>query len=440
MGYTNNYVDRNQGMTRPKSREVARSVSELTGAFSGTQGSQIPTGRPQTGGSMASAVRMDSRLPSRGSYSQPVAPAVATTNVQGKLAQPKNGKAYNISAPTPTSHGQISASVGHPTTLSGAPTGPDQQPSKSHKRSSTVTSISEKLFGRPASSIFGGKSSTPGSPRLKQGGKRYPPTSMKDPYASMDEPRASVDSRRSISHAFRRQSDAHNIARPRRFSLLPSFSKFSSNKEQQSVEEPGPAHVDDNLINSQQAEQQAQVPQQPQRERRLSTAPAAMNDQDSEMYKDRVSISRDHQIDALNLSAQIDRQFANLHSSREGQINNVFEPTYPQSHHDNQMFGVASSTSQSLQQQGYFDAQSQGFDQDHQPPLQYDHQFENGSRPSMQAGRPPRNNILQKGHRKFADAYEFEQAPSHTSGSSGAARKVMDFFRRRGKARAGEER
>ncbi|EFR03962.1 CAMK/CAMKL/KIN4 protein kinase [Nannizzia gypsea CBS 118893] len=413
MGYTNNYADRNQG-------------------------------RPQTGGSMASAGRMESRMPSRGSYSQPVAPAVAATNVQGKLAQPKNGKAYNISGPIPASHGQISASVGHPTTVSGAPTGPAQQPPKSHKRSSTVTSISEKLFGRPASSIFGGKSSTPGSPRLKQGGKRYPPTSMKDPYASMDEPRVSVDSRRSISHAFRRQSDAHNVARPRRFSLLPSFSKFSSNKEQQGAEEPSPANVDDFLY-SQQAEQQ---PQQPQRERRLSTAPAAVpadthaaiNDQESDMYKDRVSVSRDHQIDAMNLSAQIDRQFANLHSSREGQINNAFDPTYPQTHNcDDQMFGIASS-SQPLEQQGYHDAQSQGFDQDHQPPQQYDHQFENGSRPSMQAGRAPRSNVLQKGHRKFADAYEFEQTPSHTSGSSGAARKVMDFFRRRGKARAGEER
>ncbi|KAM5440485.1 hypothetical protein McanMca71_003970 [Microsporum canis] len=452
MGYTNNYADRNQGMTRPTSRGVARSVSELTGAFSGTQGSQIPTGRPQTGGSMASAGRMESRLPSRGSYSQPVAPAVAATNVEGKLAQPKNGKPYNISAPMPVPHGQIAASVGHPTTLSGAPTGPAgpaQQTSKSHKRSSTVTSISEKLFGRPASSIFGGKSPSPGSPRLKPGGKRYPPTSMKDPYAVMDEPRASVDSRRSISHAFRRQSDAHYTSRPRRFSLLPSLSKaFSSNKEQPAAEDTSPTHVDDFLY-TQQGEQQPQ----PQRERRLSTAPAAvpsahlgqMNDQDSEMYKDRQSVSRDYQVDAMNLSAQIDRQFATLHSSQEGQINNAFEPSYPHGNQDDEMVGVASSSSQPPQIQGYPDSQTQGYGQEllQQQQLQqqqYDHPFENGSRPSMQAGRPPRNNILQKGHRKFADAYEFEKAPSHTSGSSGAARKVMDFFRRRGKARAGEDR
>ncbi|KAK2877252.1 hypothetical protein FQN49_001308 [Arthroderma sp. PD_2] len=449
MGYTNNYADRTQGMTRPKSRDVARSVSELTGAFSGTQGAQIPAGRPQTGGSMASVGRMDTRLPSRGSYSQPVAPAVAATTVQGKLAQPKNGKPYNISSPMPVPHGQIAASVGHPTTLSGLPTGPAQQPPKSHKRSSTVTSISEKLFGRPASALFGGKSSTPGSPRLRPGSKKYPPTSMKDPYAT-DEPRGSIDSRRSISHAFRRQSDALNSSRPRRFSLLPSFSKaFSSTKEQPAVEEPGPTHIDDFLF-SQQGEQQ-----QPQRERRLSTAPAAvpttgpgqMSDQDSEMHRDRTSVSRDHQVDAMNLSAQIDRQFATLHSSQDGQHNNDgLEQNYQQDHHqDDDVYGAASSSSQQPQQQrGYSDPRIQSYEQElqqhRQQQQQYDHPFENGSRPSMQAGRPPRGNVLQKGHRKFADAYDLEKAPSHTSGSSGAARKVMDFFRRRGKARAGEDR
>ncbi|KAI9888193.1 MAG: hypothetical protein M1820_010237 [Bogoriella megaspora] len=39
-------------------------------------------------------------------------------------------------------------------------------------------------------------------------------------------------------------------------------------------------------------------------------------------------------------------------------------------------------------------------------------------------------------NRRFADAYE--QSPQHgQAGSSGAARKVMDFFRRTGKGREG---
>jgi protein-serine/threonine kinase len=63
--------------------------------------------------------------------------------------------------------------------------------------------------------------------------------------------------------------------------------------------------------------------------------------------------------------------------------------------------------------------------------------YDSRSRPSMQISRP-KQGVLQKSNRKFADAYEYERDPSHHSGSSGAARKVMDFFRRRGKARAGE--
>ena len=61
-------------------------------------------------------------------------------------------------------------------------------------------------------------------------------------------------------------------------------------------------------------------------------------------------------------------------------------------------------------------------------------------RTSMQQSRQGKGpGVLQKNNRRFADAYDHEQDPSH-AGSSGAARKVMDFFRRRGKARAGDDR
>lgn len=69
-------------------------------------------------------------------------------------------------------------------------------------------------------------------------------------------------------------------------------------------------------------------------------------------------------------------------------------------------------------------------------------EYDEPSSPSQyqRSGRGPV--VLQKNNRKFADAYEPEQeatygAGGHHSGSSGAARKVMDFFRRRGKARVG---
>lgn len=62
-----------------------------------------------------------------------------------------------------------------------------------------------------------------------------------------------------------------------------------------------------------------------------------------------------------------------------------------------------------------------------------------------QTGSRSGRGVLQKNNRKFTDAYEQEQdqgygaAHHNNAGSSGAARKVMDFFRRRGKARTGSE-
>jgi protein-serine/threonine kinase len=55
-----------------------------------------------------------------------------------------------------------------------------------------------------------------------------------------------------------------------------------------------------------------------------------------------------------------------------------------------------------------------------------------------QGGNRPGGRVLQKPNRKFTDAYEQEQDPGHHAGTSGAAKRVMDFFRRRGKARSGE--
>jgi protein-serine/threonine kinase len=55
--------------------------------------------------------------------------------------------------------------------------------------------------------------------------------------------------------------------------------------------------------------------------------------------------------------------------------------------------------------------------------------------------KPSGRGILQKNNRKFTDGYEQEQNDSwgdpyyNHAGSSGAARKVMDFFRRRGRDR-----
>lgn len=75
------------------------------------------------------------------------------------------------------------------------------------------------------------------------------------------------------------------------------------------------------------------------------------------------------------------------------------------------------------------------------PPLY--NNYNNERVPQTQYSRPAKGPVmLQKSNRKFADAYEQEQQAAsggsgRHGGSSGAARKVMDFFRRRGKARTG---
>jgi protein-serine/threonine kinase len=126
----------------------------------------------------------------------------------------------------------------------------------------------------------------------------------------------------------------------------------------------------------------------------------------------------------VNYQARIDQQFAELHGLQSAayQPTSYSSPSAEQVYHNDNDY-----------QYGYQYA-------NHSTPNYYD-EYSNDPRPSMQTGRAGRGpNVLQKNNRKFADAYEYERDPSHHSGSSGAARKVMDFFRRRAKSRAGDDR
>ena len=83
------------------------------------------------------------------------------------------------------------------------------------------------------------------------------------------------------------------------------------------------------------------------------------------------------------------------------------------------------------------DVQGRGGNGDYEPPSQYSTQDSRGyaeqGRPSMQQSRPGRS-VLTKQNRRFAEGYDNE--PGSHGGSSGAVKKVQDFFRRRGRARA----
>ena len=180
------------------------------------------------------------RLPSRGnSYSQPLAPVVAATNAHGGLAQPKNGRQYNISAPIPQDEPyyqdpSIGLSSAQRTTSRYSQAPPRRQEAKSHKRSNTLGNV----FGR-STSFFTGKSQpqSPSEEVRQQPEKRYPPTSMRAPMAS-ESPRQSTDSRRPSFGFGRKNSDLSRADKPRRFSLLPASFSFKGltggNKESSS--------------------------------------------------------------------------------------------------------------------------------------------------------------------------------------------------------------
>ncbi len=445
-------------------REVPRSVSDSTGAF-GQQANVPSMPRPTTGNSLTSmgGSKTDAmRLPSRGnSYGQPLAPTVAATNAQGRLAQPKNGTGYNISAPIPQQDPyDLNPSIGRPSTQQlpakfsqGPQQAATQEQGRGHKRSNTEGGVGGKFFGR-SGSLFGGRSQNQ-SPQelLQKKEKSYPPVSMQTQAAGMqvasDTPRQSMESRRSTSFGFgRKSSDLGGREKSRRFSLLPaSFSLKSfggggsrdhtpptsaqASAEQRdyapaprsrgntrpqmafgrgqsftssSTEDSGPAGYD----GQQGRNRYTSAPQS-----RPSKPPvgAAPHQQD---YRAHYKTNQPGNYGGAT------EQYTQLEST------NIREPT---------TFVSDSETSLNAGQQSRRLQYPAGFNSYEEYPQV----------PQQQGRRGKGAGVLQKNNRKFADAYDREQDPGygaggHHSGSSGAARKVMDFFRRRGKARTGDDR
>ncbi|OGM43693.1 putative serine/threonine protein kinase (Kin4) [Aspergillus bombycis] len=403
---------------RPPSGHLPRSTSDSTALTGAGTMPQPQSMRPTTGASMSSF--NTGRLPSRGSYGQPVAPTVAATNAHGRLAQPKS-KQYVISNPMPQDPSQQTAvSIGRPSTQALPAkfnTTPRQEPPKGHKRSNTVSGIGEKLFGR-SGSIFGGRG---GQANARQkSGKRYPPTSMRDPNGG-DMPRMSMDSRRSMQYGSNRKtSETGGESRPRRFSLLPasfSLKGLSSSRSQTPDEESQADRSTDN-----------RAPQKPStgelRPRARATSHGthdAIGVMPEGAPADEVFV----QDEPVNYQARIDEQFAVLHGTQSV----TYQPT---SYSAEQVY---QNDNDHYYRNQYANHSTPNYYEEYNGP------YDSAPRQSTSAARPTRGaSVLQKNHRKFADAYEYERDSSHHSGSSGAARKVMDFFRRRAKSRAGDDR
>ncbi|KIW89929.1 uncharacterized protein Z519_09359 [Cladophialophora bantiana CBS 173.52] len=380
-------------------REIPRSVSDSTSAFGTAPAptSQYVT-RPSTQGSMTSAngpvnTRSDLRLPSRGSYGQPVAPTVATTNVQGRVTQPtKSSRGYNISGPLPQSGAQNS--IGQPmTTPMPPPSSHQPQKATHHRRSSTLSGLGERLFGRSNSVV---KKDV----ERQKNGRKYPPTSMKEIPADA-QPRMSTDSKRSFSFGLgkKRSTDMENqaIEKPvRRFSLIPNSMSFKGLMGGAKDEYPS-------------------KPGTPQAERFVppaSSRPATSQEQ---------------------INQHIPSTDGQYEGSRAAKYNNFSRPPQSQyqapraatTHVTNDVYGgtaVYAPQEQSTHQRQQSEAMGQM--------MTYPEGMQPGGRPSMQQGRQGRG-VLVKNNRKFTEAYDQEQGPAHHSGRSGAVKKVQDFFRRR---------
>jgi len=369
-------------------RDVPQSTSGPTGA--GTVTTAPPTGqqyttRPTTQGSLTAAngaTRPDLRLPSRGSYGQPVAPSVATTTAQGKVTQPqKNVRGYNISSPQ-YQHGAQN-SIGQPMAeQSMAP--PPQPQQNQHRRSSTLSSLGEKLFGRSNSMIKKERDEN-----RQKGSKKYPPTAMKNPYPTEEsQPRKSTDSKRSFSFGLRRKEsqDAEQSEEKssggKRFSLLQSISIK-------------------NMLGGSRNDMDNQ-----------------QTSESSHSIQSRTGIVGNDYVNGAD--GQPDRRNQNF--SRPAQPE-VYGHRAQQSTGD--VYGSTGVFQNERQEYQHRRGESQN------QFAQYQAATANQSRPSMSQTR----NTLTK-PRKFNDAYDQDY---QRGGGSGAARRVQDFFRRRGRARADSE-
>ena len=425
---------RQQGMappTRP-ARETTRAVSDAP-YTSSAPGPPVSMNRPNTQGSMTSTGSRQ-HLPNRGSYSQPLAPTVAGTNAQGRMAQPKDGKGgHNISAPSQNEQleygqPQVSSKFAQ---IAGISQGSAEPVPKTHKRSSTIGSI----FGRSGSIFKKSEQQTQEKPK-----KSYPPVSMTGAVAGADTPRQSMDSsRRSISFGFGKKRSGSITGgsqttlqdKPRRFSLLPATFSLKAIGIGKEYGTPGGPPSDQQY--EPRPDTQGNYLDPPQSSRNVSGSTADYpRTADGSYDRARDSPMQDRR-GTSTASPPQQRQYASAQVSdpRSGAPPQFLPPMNFRQEESALTTGSESSLNDFQQRRGPQAQYPPGFNE-------YDNRATAGRANSSGRG------VLQKNNRKFADAYEQDQnngwGQPHNdhAGSSGAARKVMDFFRRRGKDRGGD--
>ncbi|KAI1094117.1 hypothetical protein F5B19DRAFT_500266 [Rostrohypoxylon terebratum] len=399
----------------PPRSNIPRATSD--NAYMTTAGPSTSATRPTTGGSMQSTA---SRLASstRGSYGQPLPPTVAGTNAHGSIQQPKGPKNYVISNPIPQETPDMD--FGRPSItvpskyaqVSGFNQAQQQQSTdtKGHRRSNTIGEIGGKIFGR-SGSIFGGRKKRPDQPGEKAS-KKYPPISMSN--ALPGDSRTSMESRAS------RRSFSLGLGRKRSGSITGS---------QASIDKPQNRRF--SLMRA------IGLGKEP------ATPPAESSQQDLPIQEppemEGYNRYADHQQGRGNAGRQYgDGTYESLQSPRLGSApNSNSSPVQLRFPANPRPTAIPSY----LQSGAVLNSESESSldPTQRKPPNSAPYQtgYDTDPYDGRQSGRGSR--VLQK-NRRFVDAYDGEEygRPHDHAGSSGAAKRVMDFFRRRGRARGGE--
>jgi len=409
-------------------RDQGRAVSE-TNAFA----PQSASGRPATRGTLAS----------RGnSYSQPAVATSTAETAQGHFSRPKSGSGYIISGSIPPS----SAPVQTPgESVNGSEHSVSQmQPAqqlpasnqRGHKRSSTLGSITDRMLGRSNSRRQSQQAQEGGAPAEKRD-RRHPPVSMKNNIGNHDENgrRPSTDSRRSSFQFLRKNAEAPSESRrnSRRFSFLPN--NFSMNSFTGKRDDYGNEGGRRESRNDRPSSKGMPFGRGASRSPTRSTASSVPHYYDAEAQKAmnrRSGVPQEKALPHIPQQQQRKQYRDEVHSSGAQQepVERYYTP--------NQDMGPPSSASDvqphfPVSRSPYPTSSHQS--QQQQQQLQQSFHTDGYGPPSSVGGQDmePQTSNMRPNQRKFGDAYE----KGH-DGSSSGARRVMDFFRRRGRERGGD--
>ncbi|KAK0631647.1 hypothetical protein B0T14DRAFT_6751 [Immersiella caudata] len=381
----------------------ARAISEAAYMTSATGGAGA---RPATGGSTSGSRAVGAG--GRASIQQPPRGGSKNYGMQNTSQEQGSMEYGRPSISVPPKFARVSGFEGEAGASRTQGSGGE---GKGHKRSSTMGEIGGKLFGR-SGSLFGGRKGKREQQQTGEKSKRYPPVSMNNSMPTGDEPRVSMDSRRSrrsfsIGLGKKRSgsisgSQTSHEKHARRFSFIPTSFSLKAIRI---------GKDDDRAPDSQQSLPIQEPPMHDQYGRLV--------DQDPDR----------EQVDARTM----DGMYAQLQGSSD---------TYPgqQRQQASNQYG-RSSGPDVFSHGAMLNTESDPSVERRRPPgtapysQQYQQETTMDGRRIASSGRPPRV-VLQK-NKRLGDAYDtdsFSRTHDH-SGSSGPARRVMDFFRRRGKAR-----